>query len=145
MNSASFAKGSRDGTNAASTVEQIAESVKAAEPDRRVLDVRGAPGCEQLSPKEVELCSLLRLLPKHYLIIRDAVVAECLAAGALPKEQAHQLIDIGARVQAQARPVSSRARASYRSAHAHAHPDATRTGQLVDFFVSCGWVTSVAH
>lgn len=102
----SSSKAPRDSANAASTVEQIAETVKSAEPDRRVLDVRGAPGVDQLSAKEVELCSLLRLLPKHYLIIRDAVVAECLAAGALPKEQAHQLINIGARPPTPSRPVS---------------------------------------
>ena len=34
------------------------------------LDVRRAPGAEMLSPKERELCAAMRLLPKHYLVIK---------------------------------------------------------------------------
>ena len=33
-------------------------------------DVRRAPGAEMLSPKERELCAAMRLLPKHYLVIK---------------------------------------------------------------------------
>ena len=32
--------------------------------------VRRAPGAEMLSPKERELCAAMRLLPKHYLVIK---------------------------------------------------------------------------
>jgi hypothetical protein len=38
------------------------------------LDVDEFPGAELLSAKEKDLCATLRLLPKHYLYIKDRLI-----------------------------------------------------------------------
>ncbi|EEY69130.1 transcriptional adapter 2-alpha, putative [Phytophthora infestans T30-4] len=76
--------------------------------------VEGTPGCHLLTPKEKELCSKLKLLPKHYLVIKDALVRECYRLGYLSKKMAKETVQI----------------------------DVNKTGQVYDFFVKCGWVKS---
>ncbi|KAE9045135.1 hypothetical protein PR003_g2629 [Phytophthora rubi] len=76
--------------------------------------VEGTPGCHLLTPKEKELCSKLKLLPKHYLVIKDALVRECFRLGYLTKKMAKETVQI----------------------------DVNKTGQVYDFFVKCGWVKS---
>ncbi|KAF4324358.1 hypothetical protein BBO99_00001879 [Phytophthora kernoviae] len=76
--------------------------------------VDGTPGCHLLTPKEKELCSKLKLLPKHYLVIKDALIRECYRLGYLTKKMAKDSVQI----------------------------DVNKTGHLYDFFVKCGWVKS---
>ncbi|KAL4151200.1 hypothetical protein PRNP1_008149 [Phytophthora ramorum] len=76
--------------------------------------IEGTPGCHLLTPKEKELCCKLKLLPKHYLVIKDALVRECFRLGYLTKKMAKETVQI----------------------------DVSKTGQVYDFFVKCGWVKS---
>ncbi|CAH0522623.1 unnamed protein product [Peronospora belbahrii] len=76
--------------------------------------IEGTPGCHLLTPKEKQLCSKLKLLPKHYLVIKDALVRECFRLGYLTKKMAKETVQI----------------------------DVNKTGQVYDFFVKCGWVKS---
>ncbi|CEG44213.1 transcriptional adapter 2 [Plasmopara halstedii] len=76
--------------------------------------IEGTPGCHLLTPKEKELCGKLKLLPKHYLVIKDALVRECYRLGYLTKKMAKETVQI----------------------------DVNKTGQIYDFFVKCGWVKS---
>jgi transcriptional adapter 2-alpha len=63
---------------------------------------------------EIGLCSTLRLLPAHYLVIRDTIVRESIRLGYLSAVDANALLNI----------------------------DIRKTGRLYDFFVSAGWVTA---
>ncbi|KAM3567746.1 hypothetical protein VYU27_010115, partial [Nannochloropsis oceanica] len=47
------------------------------------LNIDEYPGVELLSGKEKELCAALRLLPKHYLYIKNRILQESQAAGLL--------------------------------------------------------------
>ncbi|OWY97730.1 Transcriptional adapter 2-alpha [Phytophthora megakarya] len=76
--------------------------------------IEGTPGCHLLTPKEKELCCKLKLLPKHYLVIKDALVRECYRLGYLTKKMAKETVQI----------------------------DVNKTGHVYDFFVKCGWVKS---
>ena len=67
-----------------------------------------------MTEMELELCSTLRLLPTHYLVIRDTIVRESIRLGDLSAVDANALLNI----------------------------DIRKTGRLYDFFVSAGWVTS---
>ena len=58
------------------------------------LDLNGAPGAELLSAKEKELCSELRLLPKHYMVIKDTLIRESFRLGFLDKRCARQMLKI---------------------------------------------------
>ncbi|GLE00661.1 hypothetical protein PINS_up009449 [Pythium insidiosum] len=80
-------------------------------------DVDGTPGSHLLAPKEKELCAKLKLLPKHYLVIKDALVRECYRLGYLTEKTAQDIVKI----------------------------DVNRTGQIYEFFVSCGWVRTEAN
>ncbi|KAJ0405198.1 hypothetical protein ATCC90586_008826 [Pythium insidiosum] len=80
-------------------------------------DVDGTPGSHLLAPKEKELCAKLKLLPKHYLVIKDALVRECYRLGYLTEKAAQDIVKI----------------------------DVNRTGQIYDFFVNCGWVRTEAN
>ena len=81
------------------------------------LDLTGAPGAELLTPKEKDLCSELRLLPKHYMVIKDTLIRESFRLGFLDKKSARQMLKI----------------------------DVNKTGKIYDFFVSCGWVSRKAQ
>ncbi|TDH67846.1 hypothetical protein CCR75_006728 [Bremia lactucae] len=76
--------------------------------------IEGTPGCHLLTPKEKELCGKLKLLPKHYLVIKDALVRECYRLGYLTKTMAEKTVQM----------------------------DVNKTGHVYDFFVKCGWVRS---
>ena len=77
-----------------------------------LLMVNEAPGAELLNDHEKKLCASLRLLPKYYLVVKDALLREAYRLGYLTKTRAHQLVKI----------------------------EVSATDELVDFFVSCGWV-----
>eukprot|EP01006_Ploeotia_vitrea_P041768 TRINITY_DN66571_c6_g1_i2.p1 TRINITY_DN66571_c6_g1~~TRINITY_DN66571_c6_g1_i2.p1 ORF type:complete len:719 (+),score=379.88 TRINITY_DN66571_c6_g1_i2:58-2214(+) len=81
-----------------------------------LLDVTHMEDIELLSDLERKLCSELRMIPRHYIIIKDALLRECFKHGFLLKDQAEQLVKI----------------------------DIQKTGKIFDFFVSSGWVTTVA-
>ena len=72
------------------------------------LNIHGLPQVEKLSDKEKLLCATLRLEPKKYLSIKNAVVKECLKQGSLAKRKASQIIQM----------------------------DVNKSGELYDFFVS---------
>uniref|UniRef100_A0AAV1UDN3 Transcriptional adapter n=1 Tax=Peronospora matthiolae TaxID=2874970 RepID=A0AAV1UDN3_9STRA len=74
--------------------------------------IEGTPGSHLLTSKEKEVCRKLKLLPKHYLVIKDALVRECYRLGYLTKKMAKEMVQI----------------------------DANKTSQVYDFFVKCGWV-----
>ncbi|EQC39057.1 hypothetical protein SDRG_03265 [Saprolegnia diclina VS20] len=74
--------------------------------------IDGAPGAHLLTPKEKELCARLQLLPKQYLVIKDVLVRESYRLGHLDASTAANMIQI----------------------------DATKTGQIYEFFVHAGWV-----
>lgn len=77
------------------------------------LNIGDAPGVELLSQREKELCTVLRLLPKHYLVIKDALLRESFRQGYLKKSMAKQLVTV----------------------------DVHKTKKIYEFFVSCGWVS----
>ncbi|RKP16711.1 hypothetical protein ROZALSC1DRAFT_31414, partial [Rozella allomycis CSF55] len=76
------------------------------------LDMNNTDGAELLSPKERELCGMLRLNPKSYLNVKDTLMAEYHKQGHLKRAKARQMIKI----------------------------DVNKTGKLYDFFVKCGWI-----
>jgi transcriptional adapter 2-alpha len=76
--------------------------------------IESAPGAELLSQNEQELCSVLRLLPRQYLVIKDALIRESFRLGYLEKHLATQLIKI----------------------------DVNKTNQIYDFFLRHGWVNA---
>ncbi|CAN0178573.1 unnamed protein product [Ascophyllum nodosum] len=78
-----------------------------------LLDLTGAPGVEFLSPAERLLCSQLHLLPGYFLVIKDAMVQECIRSGCLKRKSLSNL----------------------------AVMDASRLDKMYDFFATCGWVT----
>lgn len=45
-------------------------------------------GVEQLSAKERELCASCRLLPAHYLAMKDALLRDCQQNGYLSRQEA---------------------------------------------------------
>eukprot|EP00616_Rhizochromulina_sp_CCMP1243_P003341 CAMPEP_0118984516 /NCGR_PEP_ID=MMETSP1173-20130426/37931_1 /TAXON_ID=1034831 /ORGANISM="Rhizochromulina marina cf, Strain CCMP1243" /LENGTH=513 /DNA_ID=CAMNT_0006935181 /DNA_START=97 /DNA_END=1634 /DNA_ORIENTATION=+ len=74
--------------------------------------LRQAPGADLLSDKEKQLCTDLRLMPKHYMAIKDALITESIRLGYLARGQARALLSV----------------------------DVSKTGEIFDFFVSCGWL-----
>lgn len=58
------------------------------------LDISGYPSYNNLSAKEKDLCSQLRLLPSAYLDFKQALTTECDKHGKLRLAQARQLIKI---------------------------------------------------
>lgn len=65
-----------------------------------------------LSRNELGICQRLQLLPQHYLVIKERLLAESYQRGFLSPHQARQLIKI----------------------------DVKKTNEIFDFFVSVGWV-----
>ncbi|CAM9351595.1 unnamed protein product, partial [Laminaria digitata] len=57
-----------------------------------LLNLTGAPGVEFLSPPERLLCSELHLLPGYYLVIKEAMIQECVRAGFLKRNNLSGLI-----------------------------------------------------
>lgn len=84
-------------------------------PQRRAsqpLNISNADGVELLSEKERHICSILRLLPRLYLNIKDVLIREYLKYGGLKRAQARAAIKI----------------------------DVNKTSKLYDFFTSAGWI-----
>ena len=69
-------------------------------------------GAELLSPTEVRLCEELRIVPRHYSMIKEQIIRECYQRGFLERGRATQLIKI----------------------------DVNKSAKLFDFFVRVGWV-----
>ena len=105
-------------SSSSSSSSTSAAVVPVARPRKRSrlgpLDVSDAPQADKLTEMELELCSTLRLLPAHYLVIRDTIVRESIRLGYLSAVDANALLNI----------------------------DIRKTGRLYDFFVSAGWVTA---
>ncbi|KAL7750736.1 Transcriptional adapter ada2 [Sorochytrium milnesiophthora] len=76
------------------------------------LDISEAEGVHLLTAAEQQICSQLRLLPKSYLVIKDAVLKEYAKLGSLRRRQCRALIKI----------------------------DVNKTSRLYDFFLEMGWV-----
>jgi SWIRM domain len=76
------------------------------------LDITDAEGFELLSTSERNLCSILRLLPKLYLSIKETLIAAHQKYGYLKRAQARGLIKI----------------------------DVNKTSRIYDFFVTAGWI-----
>jgi transcriptional adapter 2-alpha len=74
----------------------------------------GLEGFDLLSSVEKQLCTELRLLPQHYMLIKERLIKECFTRGFLQPGQAKQLIRI----------------------------DVNKTSKIFDFFVSVGWVNT---
>lgn len=110
----------RDGSSKASSSSAAStKSSSAAESSSQKraplgpLDVSDAPDVEMLTESERDLCSSLRLLPKHYIVIKDTIVRESLRLGYLSSQDARAMLNI----------------------------DIRKTGRLYDFFVSAGFVS----
>jgi len=97
------------------TAGESSASTGASAGAQAVFDVSAMEGVELLSAAERQLCSELRLIPQHYLTIKERIVRECVAHGFLVPNQARQLIRV----------------------------DINATDRLVDFFVSVGWVNPI--
>ncbi|KAF0718671.1 hypothetical protein AaE_010592 [Aphanomyces astaci] len=87
--------------------------------DKAGLALDGAPGAHLLTPTEKELCLKLQLLPKQYLVIKEALVRESFRLGHLNPTAAQKIVKIGTKLD---------------------KFDATKTGVIYDFFVHAGWV-----
>lgn len=61
---------------------------KGAKPGMGWLDVTGLPGAELLLSKERELCGQLRLVPVHYLAVKEGLMRASLQQGGLTREAA---------------------------------------------------------
>jgi len=101
------------------TAKQAAEQQAQLEDKRRgrrpaaSLDITASPGYELLSEKERELCSVIRLFPQQYMLIKDNLLRESMKnGGLLRRATARQLIKI----------------------------DVNKTGKIFDFFEANGWI-----
>ncbi|KAJ2484763.1 Transcriptional adapter ada2 [Coemansia sp. RSA 2320] len=97
----------------------LARSVREVEPSKTLvrksvnpLDIENAEGVELLSPSERDICSRLRIFPRPYLVVKEALLAEYARTGILKRRQARQLVKI----------------------------DVNKTSKLYDFFVQSGWI-----
>lgn len=80
--------------------------------NRRLLDLSNAEDVQLLSPKEYELCSVLRLQPKAYLTMKDLAIRENNTRGSLRLAEARRMF----------------------------HIDVNKTSKLYDFFIAAGWI-----
>ncbi|KAF0682912.1 Aste57867_25000 [Aphanomyces stellatus] len=92
--------------------DQEGGGAQTGEKEKAGLTLDGAPYAHLLTPTEKDLCLKLQLLPKQYLVIKDVLIRESFRLGHLPADEAKKIVKI----------------------------DATKTGQLYDFFVHAGWV-----
>ena len=77
------------------------------------LNQENAPGLQLLTKEEIELCRTLRLQPKPYLAIKEAIVKEAVRVnGMLKKKQVREIC----------------------------HLDSQKGGRIFEFFVASGWV-----
>ncbi|GAX86040.1 hypothetical protein CEUSTIGMA_g13455.t1 [Chlamydomonas eustigma] len=78
------------------------------------LDITCLPGVELLSRRERELCALSRLLPVHYLALKDLMLRDCQKHGAVSKQEARTFFRL----------------------------DATRCLKLYELWTTLGWVSA---
>ena len=76
------------------------------------LDISDAEGIELLSTNEKNLCSILRILPRLYLTIKETLIATNARYGHCKRAQARSLIKI----------------------------DVNKTSRIYDFFIGAGWI-----
>lgn len=104
-----------NGTNGVSTQQPKAKFVPKALPGTVPLKFgrESAADLQLLTPEEVELCRVLRIMPKPYLAIKENMIREAVKqGGVLKKKAAKELGKI----------------------------DERKMGQLFDFFVHSGWI-----
>ncbi|KAJ9220661.1 hypothetical protein DTO207G8_8993 [Paecilomyces variotii] len=78
------------------------------------LENDGAPDLHLLTKEEVELCNVLHMQPKPYLVVKEALLKEAMKQnGSLKKKDARTLCKI----------------------------DVTKTSRIYDFMVHSGWIT----
>jgi transcriptional adapter 2-alpha len=75
-------------------------------------------GAELLSSKERDLCVELGLMPKQYLLMKDALVRESFRHGFLTKTTAYTLLS---------------------------DLEQTKVSKMYDYFVVSGWITASQH
>ena len=75
-------------------------------------------GLELLSKREKTLCSELQLYPKHYILVKDALVKESLQMGFISKSTAYKLLS---------------------------DMDKDKVNKIYDFFVSNSWISGSPH
>ena len=51
------------------------------------LDITCLPGMERLGRKERELCAMSRMLPVHYLALKDMMMRDCGKHGAVTRQE----------------------------------------------------------
>lgn len=98
--------------------EQASQNPTGSTPssDKKESQLAGLPGYELLSSKEVALCEKLGLTPSQYLEVKSAIIQEALSKGVLDKSTNHKrtLVKI----------------------------DVEKKGEVIDFMVRAGWITS---
>ncbi|KAF2718590.1 transcriptional adaptor 2 [Polychaeton citri CBS 116435] len=81
------------------------------------MDEENAPDWQMILPEERDLCHKLRLQPKSYLAIKDAILREAMKSdGKLKKKNVREICRL----------------------------DTTKGGRLFDFFVDLGWIGNAA-
>ncbi|KAK8826021.1 transcriptional adapter 2-alpha [Blastocystis sp. ATCC 50177/Nand II] len=99
-------------------VERFEKEGAKKEDDKVVMmDVEKMDGAELLKPEEKRLCSLLHLVPRHYLSIKSTIIQECCKNGFASRDEVAKKITI----------------------------DVERKDKIFDFFISCGWITTGVH
>ncbi|KAJ1661062.1 Transcriptional adapter ada2 [Dispira simplex] len=78
------------------------------------LNLDNAEGVHLLSPEEQQLCSVLRIMPRPYLVIKETILKEYAIRGSLRRRETREMIKI----------------------------DVNKTSRLYDFFLSMGWITA---
>lgn len=75
--------------NPAAGPKSVSQSLAAHRAQRSLpLDLTSLPGVEQLSRKERELCAMQRILPAHYLGLKDLSMRDGQKNGAITKQEA---------------------------------------------------------
>jgi hypothetical protein len=108
-------KGDSGNTNSDPSTERENDAETASAKDEELAHL---PGYTLLSPKEVSLCRKVGLVPAQYLEIKKVLIHESLVHGLLDKEN----------------PVSSR--------RTLVKIDVERRGDVIDFMVKAGWVST---
>ncbi|GLI66472.1 hypothetical protein VaNZ11_010315 [Volvox africanus] len=78
------------------------------------LDITCMPGVELLGSRERELCAAQRLLPCHYLALKDMLLRDCEKNGAITKSEARTFFRL----------------------------DPARSVRIYELLVACGWIRS---
>lgn len=96
-------------------IRTLEEADRVDNPDSKdpvLLNVDQMDGVELLSPEEKRLCSLLHIVPRHYLSIKSTIIQECCKNGFVGRDDSTKIT-----------------------------LDVERRQKVYDFFVSCGWIT----